>query len=147
MHFFVGDFMELENIIKLLYKEASKGLRELEVPVAALIVNSKDELIAIARNNRQTTNNVLGHAEILAIQKAEKKIQDWRLNGCSMYVSLAPCRMCQEVIRESRLDHVYYLCDSEGIPFIIPNIEKLNVNKETKEKFSDLLTTFFDNMR
>lgn len=139
--------MKIENIIKLLYREASKGLQELEVPVAALIINDKDEVIAIARNNRQRTNNVMGHAEIVAIQKAEKKIRDWRLNDCSMYVSLAPCRMCQEVIRESRLGHVYYLCDSEVNSFIIPNIEKLNVSKETIEKFSDLLTTFFDNMR
>ena len=64
-----------------------------------------------------------------------------------MVVSLFPCRMCQEVIRESRLDHVYYILDSPQGECLIPNLEKLNVSADMSQSFSNLLTTFFDNMR
>ncbi len=139
--------MNDDKYIKLLYEKAKEALNQKEIPVSALIIDSEGNIISSSRNNRQETNSVVGHAEILAIMNAEKKLLDWRLDGYSMVVSLFPCRMCQEVIRESRLDHVYYILDSPQGECLIPNLEKLNVSADMSQSFSNLLTTFFDNMR
>lgn len=93
-----------EELLKLMDKASEKD----EVPVAALIVKD-GKIIGKAHNERRKKNDVLGHAEILSIKKAEKKLGDWRLDGCDMYVSLEPCSMCTEIIRQTRIRNVYYV--------------------------------------
>ena len=91
-----------------------KANKHNEIAVAAVIVkNSK--IISSAYNKRKKTNDVTAHAEIIAIRKAERKLKDWRLDGCDMYVSLKPCSMCEAVIKESRINSCYYL--SNRLPF------------------------------
>ena len=81
-----------------------------EVPVGAVIV--KDNIIlSTAYNKKNSTGITTNHAEILAISEANKKIGDWRLNGCTMYVSLMPCDMCMGAIKEARIEKVIYACD------------------------------------
>lgn len=121
-----------------------------EIPVGAFVIDKNGKVISRCVNNRQLNNNVLGHAEILAIQEAERVIGDWRLNGYSMVVSLKPCEMCAFVIKESRLDSVYYLLDkNEAVKYndLYSNIFKVDDLKSIELKYNKLLTDFFVNKR
>lgn len=88
-------------------KQAKKALTVSEMPVGAVIVRN-GEIISRAYNKREIKGNAILHAEMIAIEKACKKIGGWRLTGCEMYVTLEPCPMCSGAILNSRLEHVYY---------------------------------------
>ncbi len=88
-------------------KEAQKAYDIKEVPVGCVIVKN-NKIIARAHNKRETSQNTIGHAEILAIQKACKKIGSWRLNDCDLYVTLEPCSMCSGAIIQSRIKNLYF---------------------------------------
>lgn len=87
-------------------KEAKKAYKKLEVPVGVVIVKD-GEIIAKAYNQKEEKNSPIKHAEIIAIEKACKKIDNWRLNDCEMYVTLEPCPMCAGAIVNSRIKKVY----------------------------------------
>lgn len=87
-------------------KEAEKAYKKLEVPVGAVIVKD-GKIIARAHNQKETKTDTTKHAEILAIQKASKKLKSWRLIDCEMYVTLEPCTMCAGAIINSRIKKVY----------------------------------------
>lgn len=95
-------------IIKELDKLINRSIKKKEVPVGAVIVKN-NKIIAKAYNKRNKTNNILKHAEIIAINKASRKLRNWRLNECNLYTSLEPCPMCKKVIEESRIKNVYYI--------------------------------------
>lgn len=100
--------MELEEKInKLLLKCIDLSLKNDDVPVGAVIVLN-DKIISYGWNNRNKRNNILGHAEINAILKAQKKLKTWHLDGCELYVNLEPCSMCKSVIYNSHIKRVYY---------------------------------------
>ena len=86
---------------------AKKAYELDEVPVGAVIVKDGD-IISFAYNQRESKNDSTAHAEILAIKKACKKIGDFRLIGCDLYVSLEPCVMCTGAILSSRIENVYF---------------------------------------
>lgn len=87
-------------------KEAQKAYKKLEVPVGAVIIKN-GEIIAKAHNLRETKESAIAHAEILAIEKANKKLNSWRLMDCDMYVTLEPCAMCMGAIISSRINNLY----------------------------------------
>ena len=87
-------------------KEAKKAYKKLEVPVGAIIVKN-GEIIARAHNLKETKADTTKHAEILAIQRASKKLNAWRLEDCEMYVTLEPCTMCAGAMINSRIKKVY----------------------------------------
>lgn len=87
-------------------KEAKKAYEKLEIPVGAVIVK-EGKVIARAHNLKETKKTAIAHAEILAIQKANKKLDNWRLTDCEMYVTLQPCEMCMGAIVSSRIKKVY----------------------------------------
>jgi tRNA(adenine34) deaminase len=89
------------------YKEAIKARDEDEVPVGAVIVKN-GKIIARAHNRKEKNNDPMGHAEILCIKKACKKVGDWYLKDCEMYVTLEPCVMCAGAIMHSRIEKVFY---------------------------------------
>lgn len=95
-----------EKYMKEALKEAKKAYNKLEIPVGAVIVKD-GEIIARAHNQKETKFDTTKHAEILAIQKASKKLGAWRLNDCEMYVTLEPCSMCAGAIINSRIKKVY----------------------------------------
>lgn len=86
-------------------KEARKAYRRKETPIGCVIVRD-GKIIARGRNRRDRSGNVLAHAEIEAIRKACKKLKDWRLEGCTMYVTLEPCPMCAGAIVQARMDRL-----------------------------------------
>ncbi len=87
-------------------KEAKKAYLKDEIPVGAVIVKN-NKIIARAHNIKESKKNAIAHAEILAIQKACKKIESWRLLDCEMYVTLEPCPMCAGAIINSRIKKIY----------------------------------------
>lgn len=98
--------MEKEYFMKEALKEAKKAYKELEIPVGCVIVKD-GEVIARAHNQKEKKKDTTKHAEILAIQKASKKIDAWRLENCEMYVTLEPCSMCAGALIQSRIKKVY----------------------------------------
>jgi tRNA(adenine34) deaminase len=95
-----------EKFMKAALKEAKKAYDKLEVPVGAVIVKDR-KIIARAHNLKETKYDTTKHAEILAIQKASKKLNSWRLIDCEMYVTLEPCSMCAGALINSRIKKVY----------------------------------------
>lgn len=95
-----------EKYMKQALKEAKKAYDKLEVPVGAVIVKD-NKIIARAYNQKETKNDTTNHAEILAIKKASKKLNSWRLIDCEMYVTLEPCSMCAGALIQSRIKKVY----------------------------------------
>ena len=95
-----------EKFMKEALKEAKKAYDKLEVPVGAVIVKD-GKIIARAHNLKETKFDTTKHAEILAIQKASKKLNSWRLLDCEMYVTLEPCSMCAGALINSRIKKVY----------------------------------------
>ena len=86
-------------------KEARKAYRRKETPIGCVIVRD-GKIIARGRNRRDRSGNVLAHAEIEAIRTACNKLRDWRLEGCTMYVTLEPCPMCAGAIVQARMDRL-----------------------------------------
>lgn len=95
-----------EKFMKIALAEAKKAFDKEEVPVGAVIVQN-GKVIAKAHNLKETKNDTTNHAEILAIQKASKKLNRWRLTDCEMYVTLEPCSMCAGALINCRLKKIY----------------------------------------
>ena len=95
-----------EKFMQVALKEAKKAAEKLEVPVGCVIVKD-GKIIARAHNLKETKIDTTKHAEIIAIQKASKKLEAWRLLDCEMYVTLEPCPMCAGAIIQSRIKKVY----------------------------------------
>lgn len=104
--------MNEEKFMKSALKEARKAFEKEEIPVGAVIVKD-GKIIARAHNQKETSKKATGHAEILAIEKACKKLDSWRLLGCEMYVTLEPCPMCAGAIINSRISKIYIGTDDE----------------------------------
>ena len=94
------------KFMKEALKEAQKAYDKKEIPVGAVIVKD-NKIIARAHNVKEEKNDTTKHAEIIAIQKASKKLNAWRLTGCEMYVTLEPCSMCAGALIQSRISKVY----------------------------------------
>ena len=97
---------EQERFMKEALKEAKKAYDKLEVPVGCVIVRD-GKIVARAHNLKESKKDTTKHAEILAIQKASKKLDAWRLLDCDMYVTLEPCSMCAGAIINSRIRNLY----------------------------------------
>lgn len=145
-----------EYFMKEALKEAEKAYKKLEVPVGAIIV--KDEkIIARAYNQKESKTDTTKHAEILAIQKASKKLKSWRLIDCEMYVTLEPCTMCAGAIIHSRIKKIYIgaMDEKTGAVGSVLNLfedYKFNHKPEVekgilKEDCESLLKQFFKELR
>ena len=97
---------ENEKFMKEAIKEAREAYDKLEIPVGAIIVKD-GKIIARAHNVKEAKRDTTKHAEIIAIQKASKKLNTWRLIDCEMYVTLEPCSMCAGALIQSRMKKVY----------------------------------------
>ena len=97
----------VDKFMKLAYSEAIKAYKEDEVPVGAVIVKD-GRVVARAHNKKEKKNDCTSHAEIECIRKASKKISDWYLKDCELYVTLEPCVMCVGALVNARVKKVYY---------------------------------------
>ena len=142
--------------MELAYTQAKKAFKEDEVPVGCVIVKD-GEVIAKGYNHKEKKNCAVFHAEIECINKATKKLNNWNLKGCEMYVTLEPCIMCTGAIINSRIDKVYYGCkDPKGGALEsnvkIKKIKNINHYPEIsgglmEEECSAILKQFFKNKR
>ena len=147
---------EKEKFMKEALKEAKKAYGKLEVPVGAIIVK-EGKIISRAYNLKETKFDTTKHAEILAIQKASKKLKSWRLLDCEMYVTLEPCSMCAGAIINSRIKKIYIgtLDEKTGAAGSVFNLfedytfnHKVEVEKGImKEECENLLKSFFIMLR
>lgn len=145
-----------EYFMKEALKEAEKAYKKLEVPVGAIIVKD-GKIIAKAYNQKESKTDTTKHAEILAIQKASKKLKSWRLIDCEMYVTLEPCTMCAGAIIHSRIKKVYIgaMDEKTGAVGSVLNLfedYKFNHKPEVekgilKEDCESLLKQFFKELR
>lgn len=145
-----------EKYMKEAIKEAKKAWAKDEVPIGAVIVKN-GKVIARAHNLRESKQIATAHAEIIAIEKACKKIGSWRLNDCTLYVTLEPCAMCSGAMILSRVDRIVYgASDPKGgcVDSCIKMYEQQGFNHYPevtsgilKDECSSMLTTFFKNKR
>lgn len=137
-------------------KQAKKAYALGEVPIGCIIVY-EGQIIGRGYNRRNTDKNTLAHAEITAINKASKKIGDWRLEDCTLYVTLEPCQMCAGAIVQARIPHVVMGCmnPKAGCAGSILNIldmpefnHQVAVTRGVlEEECSEMLKTFFTELR
>lgn len=99
------DIKRDEKYMREAIRQAKKASALMEVPIGCVIVY-EDKIIARGYNRRNTDKNTLSHAEMNAIRKASKKLGDWRLEGCTMYITLEPCQMCAGAIVQARVSRV-----------------------------------------
>jgi tRNA(adenine34) deaminase len=100
---------DLLNFLDIAIKESVKALNANEVPIGSIVVcNKSKKVISKAYNMTEKLGDPMAHAEIIAIQKAAKKIGDWRLDNHSIFTTIEPCNMCMEVIKAARIKKIYY---------------------------------------
>ena len=155
-----------EKYMKMALREARKACLAGETPIGCVIVRthlydgtalSEPEVIARGRNRRNTDKCTLSHAEILAVRRASKKLGDWRLEGCTIYVTLEPCQMCAGALVQSRIDRVVYgaanpKAGSAGSILNILEEPRFNHQCEVtrgvlKEECEELMKGFFKEIR
>ena len=147
--------MNHNKFMKAALKEAKKAYRKKEVPIGAVIVRD-NKIIARGHNQREKSHLATGHAEIIAIQRANKKLGSWRLDSCTIYVTIEPCPMCAGAIIQSRIKQVVYgAADTKSGShtsiinlFDLPFNHKVVVEKGIMEKeCSSIITSFFKEIR
>lgn len=147
-----------EYYMKQALKQAQKAYSIEEVPIGAIIVKN-GEIISRAYNQREMSCKSTAHSEIIAIEKACKKMGSWRLNDCEMYVTVEPCPMCAGAILNSRMKKVYFGALDEKSGAVVSNLQMLDLDKtfcnhkveyETgllQDECQSLLKEFFSKLR
>lgn len=145
-----------ERFMKEAIRQAKKARALEEVPIGCVIVY-EGKIIARGYNRRNTDKNTLSHAELNAIRKASRKLGDWRLEGCTMYVTLEPCQMCSGAIVQSRMTRVVVGCMNPkagcaGSILNLLDIPEFNHQVELttgvmEEECSQMMKSFFKELR
>ena len=145
-----------EKYMKEAIRQAKKAWALDEVPIGAVLVYD-NKIIARGYNRRNTDKNTISHAEITAISRASRKLGDFRLEGCTMYVTLEPCQMCAGAIVQARVDRVVIGCMNQkaGCAGSILNLlqmkefnHQVDITRDVlQEECSAMLSTFFKELR
>ena len=145
-----------EKFMKEAIRQAKKAYALDEVPIGCVIAY-EGKIIARGYNRRNTDKNTLSHAELIAIKKASKKLGDWRLEGCTMYITLEPCQMCAGAIIQARVSEVVIgsmnpKAGCGGSVLNILEMEEFNhqavVRRDVlREECSEMLSQFFKELR
>ena len=134
-----------EMFMNIALLEAKKAFKKEEIPVGCVIVKN-NKIISKAYNKKNKTNRIIDHAEIIAITKANKKLKNWRLEGCDLYVTLEPCPMCASAIEQARINNVYTITsnsDTNNNAIITKIFKNTNFIKYDGNKESELLLKKF----
>lgn len=146
----------MNMFMEIALKEAKKANKKDEVPIGAVIVKD-NKVIAKGYNKREKSKNAINHAEIVAIKRACRKLKDWRLENCEMYVTLKPCPMCAGAISNARIKRVYFgaeetnnkdnLCEQIFSSTRLNHKVELIKLEEYSSICSEILSSFFKNHR
>lgn len=142
------------DYMQIAIKEAKKSLKFDDVPVGCVIVQ-KNKIVAKAYNKKEKNKCITRHAEVIAIEKACKKLGTWHLDDCTIYTTLEPCLMCTTIISQSRIKNVIYALKNDFhedlfdfIGRVEPLAKKVNKNKGSFEKESlEMIQKFFQKKR
>ncbi len=143
------------HFMKYALRRARDAMKQGEVPIGAVIVKD-GKIVSTGRNMRERKANALHHAEIIAIDRACKKLGAWRLIGCTLYVTMEPCPMCAGAIVNSRIDRVVFGClDKKAGAFgSVFNINDFPLNHKTEfvggimeKECANVLSDFFAELR
>ena len=135
-------YFMVDKYMLLALEQAKLALDNGEVPIGAVIVKN-DEVLSQAYNMKEKMNNVIGHAEIIAISEASKKVNNWRLDDCDMYISLEPCPMCASAIKQARFRNVYFSLRNSDVNNI--NIIRYILKKDKNNSAVNIYGGYFQN--
>ena len=137
-----------ERYMKAAYAEAEKAFAEDEVPVGCVIVKA-GKIIARAHNRKEKKNSAIFHAEIECINKATRKLNNWNLKGCELYVTLEPCMMCTSAIVQSHIKKVIYCLKSPKYGYLlkVAKSNKIECIQMYNQEYEKLLKNFFADKR
>lgn len=146
----------MKDFMKEALIEAEKAKKRGEVPIGAVLVKN-GKIISRAHNKREKSQNALNHAEIIAINKACKRLKSWRLDECEIYVTLEPCPMCAGAIANARIKKLVFgasektsgdhLCNQILSSNRLNHKVEIEIDEKYEQKCSELLTEFFKNKR
>lgn len=141
------------KFLDLAFKYAEKAYKNDEVPIGAVIVKD-GKVIGYGYNQKEKKNSILEHAEIIAIRMASKKINNWRLDNCDIYITLDPCPMCASAIKQARIKNIYSALsnlDKENEKVVVDILKRDKTNPEVNlisniepNKSKNLLNSFFN---
>ena len=142
-----------QKFLDFAFKYAEKAYKNDEVPIGAVIVKN-DKVIGYGYNQKEKKNSVLEHAEIIAIRMASKKLNNWRLDDCDIYITLDPCPMCASAIKQSRIKNIYSALsnldkENKKVVVNILKCDKTNpgvnlISNIEPDKSKKLLNSFFN---
>lgn len=139
--------------MNLALKEAKKAIKYGDIPIGCVIVMN-NKIISKAFNKKEFNNNPIKHAEIIAIEKASKKLNTWHLDECTLYTTMEPCLMCAGAILQSRISRIVYGLPNNNFGEVTSNNEVFKNNKKIKidgciceEESKSLVQSFFKNIR
>lgn len=144
------------KFLDMAFELAEKAYNLNEVPIGAVIIKN-DEVIGCGYNQKESTNSVLKHAELIAIEEASKNLNNWRLDDCDIYITLDPCPMCASAIKQARIKNVYSALNNTDDSYL-EIINKIFVGDNTNpsvnfisnldvDKSKNLLNSFFKKQR
>lgn len=149
--------MTTESYTKELIRLAKRAYSKGEVPVGAIVVGPDGKIIGRGANSTNASKDGLRHAEMVAIRQAEKRLNDWRLEDCEIYITLEPCLMCLGAIGNARIAHVYYLLEDPLFGSLVSKLPSQQVKKlyprlkwkklPGGEQVSSLMSDFFKDLR
>lgn len=139
--------------MNLALQEAKKAIKYGDIPIGCVIVMN-NKVISKAFNKKEFNNNPIKHAEIIAIEKASKKLNTWHLDECTLYTTMEPCLMCAGAILQSRISRIVYGLPNNNFGEVTNNNEVFKNNKKIKidgciceEESKSLVQSFFKNIR
>ncbi len=144
----------MKDYMQIAINEAKKSLKYNDVPVGCVIVQN-NKIISKAYNQREKKQQITKHAEIIAINKATKKLKSWHLDDCILYTTLKPCLMCLSVIIQCRIKKVIFALENDKNDISFDTLKKLDENAKKivfekgqyEEKSKELLQNFFQKKR
>ena len=138
----------MQSIMNIALKEAIKAKNNDDVPVGA-VITCGGKIIAKAYNQKESKKSAIKHAEIIAIDKACKKLNSWHLDNCILYCTMEPCMMCCGAIIQSRIRKVYYIVKNEkfGCTHLLKNSKMEVIQMNDFFQMKKLLNSFFKDKR
>ena len=138
-----------QKYMRILINETKKSLLTDDVPVGTIIVEN-NKIISKAHNCREKYQNILKHAELIALEKACKKKKTWHLDDCEIYITMEPCLMCKNAISQARIKKIYYVLSNDTYKKIQKNMnKKIEMIKieDNKDEINNILKNFFKDKR